>query len=230
MKVYHGSHTKIEKIDLSQCRAFRDFGRGFYVTKYLHHAESWATNMGRRYKEQGIVSEFEYNENDFTRSICKIKKFDDYNEEWLDFVVLNRDETKSHPAHDYDIAEGPVADDKVQNRIDLYLDEKISKADFLEALKYHEQTHQICFCTLNSLQTLDYAHKTPRRSITDISEPLVEALVLDRNIDDIEAADLFYKSKTFARLSDETTKFYEKPWQEIYEMLKHELHQSKIKI
>jgi len=223
MKVYHGSYTKVEKIDLSQCRPHRDFGRGFYVTKFLHHAEKWALNVSRRRQAQGVVSEFEYHENAFTQHICKIKHFEGYNEEWLDFVVMNRNEDNPEPAHDYDIIEGPVADDKVQNRIDEYLTGKISKANFLKELKYHEETHQICFCTLNSLQTLSYTNGTSRRGITDITEPLLEALMTHRNINEVEATDLFFSSNTFAMLSDTSTNLHEKSWQEIYEMLKAEL-------
>ena len=225
MKVYHGSYIQIEKIDLSLCRPHRDFGRGFYVTKYFHHAERWATNICRRYKTPGVVSEFEYFENIFTQSICKIKHFERYDEEWLDFVVINRNENNLELVHDYDIVEGPVANDKVQNRIDAFLEGKISKTDFLEELKYHEETHQICFCTLNSLQTLNYVNKTPRRNITDISEPLIETLMLDKNMNEINATDIFYTSKTFTQLSDESTKLYKKSWQEIYEMLTKELGQ-----
>ena len=227
MRFYHGSYTEIGKIDLSKCRPHRDFGRGFYVTKFRHHAESWATIVGRKHKTKGIVSEFEYHENEFTRFICKIKHFEGYNEEWLDFVVLNRNEDNLEPTHNYDIVEGPVADDKVQNRIDAYLEGNISKAVFLEELKYHEETHQICFCTLNSLQTLSYANKTTRRNITDISEPLIETMIQDNNIDENQATDIFYKSNTFAQLANESTGLYKKPWHEIYAMLKRELETEK---
>jgi len=228
MKVYHGSYIKIEQIDLSQCRPNRDFGRGFYVTKLEHHAKKWSVIIGRRHNTQGFVSEFEYVESAFVRNICKIKQFDDYNEEWLDFVVLNRDVNSPEPAHDYDIVEGPVADDKVQNRIEEYLTGKVSKTDFLEELKYHETTHQICFCTLNSLQALDCGLGVgDNRFMVDISEPIIENLMLDNNFDEEKATDIFYSSNTFAKLSDETTKFIKKSWQEIYELLKAELKANK---
>jgi len=42
MKVYHGSYTEINEIDLLKCKAGRDFGRGFYVTNILLQAEFWA--------------------------------------------------------------------------------------------------------------------------------------------------------------------------------------------
>jgi hypothetical protein len=47
--------------------------------------------------------------------------------------------------------------------------------------------------------------------------------MLDNQIDEIKAADLFYNSDTFAQLEDENSKLNLKPWQEIYEMLKKEL-------
>jgi AraC-like DNA-binding protein len=56
-----------------------------------------------------------------------------------------------------------------------------------------------------------------------IGESLVERLMLDHDIDDIIATDLFYNSVTFAQLSNASTGLYLKSWQEIYEMLKKEL-------
>jgi hypothetical protein len=43
-------------------------------------------------------------------------------------------------------------------------------------------------------------------------------------IDEIEAVDRYYTSNTYTQLADETTKFYEKDWTEIYELLKQELN------
>jgi hypothetical protein len=226
MKVYHGSYTVIDKIDLSKAMANRDFGRGFYVTKFRHHAEAWAKNIGRNHKTEGVVSEFEYSDNGFIRDICKIKQFDDYNEEWLDFVVMNRDRDNPDPAHDYDIVEGPVADDKIQNTLRLYLKGKIPRDKFLKMLSMHEETHQICFCTLNSLQCIERIDDTPTFDMVMISEPVIEKLMLDHDMDDRTASDKFFSSATFARLSDESTGLYQKPWTEIYEMLKSELTQE----
>ena len=224
MKVYHGSYIKIDKIDLTQCRPNRDFGRGFYVTKYAHHAKNWSVIVGRRHNTQGVISEFEYVESSFVRNICKIKQFEAYNEEWLDFVVMNRDVNGPEPAHDYDIVEGPVADDKVQNRIEEYLTGKVSKTDFLEELKYHETTHQICFCTLNSLQALNCGLGVgDNRYMVDISEPIIENLMLDFNVNEEKATDMFYTSDTFSQFADKSVELYKKSWQEIYEILKKEL-------
>jgi hypothetical protein len=222
MKVYHGSYTKIDEIDLSKAQPNKDFGKGFYVTKYRHHAETWAEIIGSNHNTAGVVTEFDFCNGEFSESVCKIKRFETYNEEWLDFVVKNRNK-KSDFKHDYDIVEGPVADDKIQHRIDFFLSGKITKEQFLKELSWYEPTHQICFCTFNSLQTIDPIDNEKRLDVTMISEPLLETLMIDRNLNEVEATDLFYSSKTFSKLADETTEFYKKPWQEIYELLKQEL-------
>ena len=223
MKVYHGSYMKVVNIDLSNCKPNKDFGKGFYVTKIRNHAEEWAKIMGEKYGTDGFVSEFEFAENDFTKSICKIKRFDAYDGEWLDFVVGNRDKNSEIPAHDYDIVIGPVANDKVQNTLRLYLKGKISKDKFLKMLTHHEETHQICFCTLNSLQTVDRIDDMPTYDIVMISAPIIEKLIVDFNLDEEKATDLFYDSDTFNKLSDIETKLFEKDWMEIYKLLFDEL-------
>jgi len=224
MTVYHGSNIKIENIDLTKCRPHKDFGRGFYVTKFRKHAENMAKILGRKHKKEGIVTEFEYSENAFTQSICRIKHFEKYDEEWLDFVVLNRNENFLEPAHEFDIVEGPVADDKIQNRIGHYLAGSITKKDFLEELKWHEETHQICFCTEGSLQTLkriDYRKYISKFS--NIGEPIVEKLVIDFGFDEETAADKFFSSDTFSKLADISNQLYESEWTEIYISLLNEL-------
>ena len=223
LQVYHGSYAKIDAVDLSKGQDNRDFGRGFYVSKFRKHAEAWAKVIGGKRGTEGFVTEFKFYERAFTDNIYKTLRFDDYNEEWLDFVVLNRDISTQEQRHDYDIIEGPVADDKVQNKILFYLKGKISKTDFLTELKYHEQTHQICFCTRKSLQMLELIDDDANLNIIMISEPLLEQLVIDFNIDEETATDKFFSSNTFAKLADESTGLYKKPWQEIYEMLKKEL-------
>jgi hypothetical protein len=223
MKVYHGSYMEIVDIDLSKCERHKDFGQGFYVTKCRKHAEDWAAKMGSKYDTQGIVTEFEFYESAFTNEKYKVLRFDNYSDEWLEFVVMNRDRSTNDKRHTYDIVEGPIADDKVQNYLKNYLRGKISKEGFLNKLKYHEETHQICFCSLVSLQTLDRTDDTSVWEIEHIGESIVEALMLDRNIDEIAAADLFYTSDIFAQLADSNTSFYQKPWTEIYQLLQQEL-------
>ncbi|MDR0799369.1 MAG: DUF3990 domain-containing protein [Dysgonamonadaceae bacterium] len=226
MRVFHGSYTKIDKIDLKKCEIGKDFGRGFYVTKIREQAEFWATRKGIYNQTNGIVTEFEFNENAFQYFHFKTLRFVKYDEAWLDFVAKNRDIAAPQPTHDYDIIEGPVADDRIATRIKNYLRGEITKNQFLEELKFVKETHQICFCTGRSLQMLDYIDNTTDidYQISEIGESLVAQLILDYQIDEIKATDVFYSSKTFSKLADETTEFYLKTWQEVYEILKQELN------
>ena len=223
MQVYHGGLVEIFEIDLSKSQSNKDFGKGFYVTKFRNHAERWAVNIARRHGKTPFVTEFVFYERAFEEDRYKVLRFEGYNEEWLDFVVLNRDPAFTTNRHDYDLVEGPIADDKVQNRIGDYLDGLITKTDFLNELTYHEQTHQICFCTLNSLQLLKKTDTKYVSYVVRISESIIEALIADQGGDEPKAADLFYTSKTYSLLSDKETGLYEKPWEEIYKKLLNEL-------
>ncbi|MDR2810622.1 MAG: DUF3990 domain-containing protein [Tannerellaceae bacterium] len=62
MKAYHGSDVKIKTIDLSKCRIGTDFGRGFYVTKYLKQAEDIAARVASWHDTAPVITEFEINE------------------------------------------------------------------------------------------------------------------------------------------------------------------------
>ncbi|MDR1222024.1 MAG: DUF3990 domain-containing protein [Tannerella sp.] len=45
MKVYHGSDSLIRQINLTKSKSGKDFGRGFYVTKYRRQAEDMAKRV-----------------------------------------------------------------------------------------------------------------------------------------------------------------------------------------
>jgi len=222
MRVYHGSYTEIDKIDLSKCQANKDFGRGFYVTKLREQAEIWAEIIGGLHETAGVVTEFTFHERAFEDDAYKSLRFAGYSEAWVDFVILNRNRETTEQKHEYDIVEGPIADYRVSRRIDDYLDGMVSKQDFLEELKHGKDNHQICFCTLKSLQMLEKKDTKPSRLITAIAEPVIRKIMSDFSIGEEMAADVFYNSHVFFELSDKTTGLYQEPWQKIYEMFKAE--------
>jgi len=223
MILYHGGSGEIVEIDLSKSIPNKDFGKGFYTTKIHEQAEIWARRKGRYNGTQGVVSSFEFNENAFIHPDYKTLRFPEYSEEWFNFVISNRDRNSQSPAHDYDIVEGPVADDDVYARIDAYLEGEISKETFLADLAQFPDSHQICFCTVKSLHMIKRTESKPFfYKIKKISMALVERLADDRKLTESDSEDLYFTSDTYAKLSDENSKFYEKPWEEIYEMLKKE--------
>jgi hypothetical protein len=223
MNVYHGSDVKIETIDLSKCRIGTDFGHGFYVTKILKQAEDIAARVASWHDTTPIITEFIFNEYAFEDKDFKVLRFDGYTEEWLDFIVKNRASIASKPMHDYDIVEGPVANDDIATRIYDYLNADITKEIFLDELKFKKQMHQICFCTTASLQMLSSVAKINDSKILQIDDLIVEQLMLDNQIDETQATDLFYNSEIFEKLSEQNAELLKKSWQEIYEMLEKEI-------
>jgi hypothetical protein len=204
---------------LAKCKPYKDFGQGFYVTKYFSQAESWAKRMGKEHATDAAITEFEFNEYAYEDEEIRTLRFEDYNEAWLDFVVFNR--SKASSKHEYDIIEGPVADDDITQRIDTYLEGSVSKTDFLEELKFHQPTHQIAFCTIESLQMLEHISK--KKYIGNIDDAITQTLVIDYNMNEEKAIDIYFESKTYAKLIDENTLLYLKPWTEIYDLLRKEL-------
>ena len=222
MRVFHGSYAVVDEIDLEKGRSHLDFGKGFYVTSMRSQAEFWAAKTGRVHKTDGVVSEFEFYENAFDHYDLKVLRFSGYDEQWLDFVVLNRDPKSPIPAHDYDIVEGPVANDDVNDRINDYLAGMVSKTDFLKELAMHRPTHQICLCTARSLQMIEPIDKKYYINVKHITRPIIEMLITEQKLSKYESADVLYNSKTFLALSDKTTGLYQKQWTVIYDMLKIE--------
>ncbi|GHV47010.1 hypothetical protein FACS1894180_9550 [Bacteroidia bacterium] len=224
MRVYHGSYIEIDKIDYEKCRLYRDFGRGFYVTKILEQAENWANRRGREKKTKGIITEFDFVENSFEHWELTSKRFDGYTAEWLDFIVMNRNEEIAQPSHDFDIVEGPVADDDVTEKINDYIRGDISKEQFLNDLKFKKPTHQICLCTHRSFQAIKKITKDEiAYTIKEVAKQIITLLITENGLDKIVATDKFYDSTTFSQLSDESTKLHERSVNEIYKLLLEEL-------
>ena len=154
MILYHGSNTEIEVVDLEKSKPFKDFGRGFY----LSDDEAQAMEMARfRASILGgfpIITVFEFREIEIASSVLKIKKFDSYSDEWLDFIIANRE---GQEVERYDFVYGPIADDKVGFQLRRYKDEVIDKSQLLEKLKYMKGiTFQYFF---GSEEALSYLRK-----------------------------------------------------------------------
>ena len=146
MKLYHESTVVVDHPDVEHSRPNLDFGRGFYLTAMRDQAVRYAERFTRRGKK-AFVSEYELDEDmpGFT-----VKRFEGYDEEWLDYVAVCRHgET---PMEQYDAVEGGVANDKVFNTVDLYFAGIISKQEALGRLKYEKPNHQICILNQQMLE------------------------------------------------------------------------------
>lgn len=139
MKIYHSSSVKVIKPDTRHSRDFLDFGKGFYVTSIEEQAIKYAERLIRVGKEAVMNI---YDLRDGWKANYKVKIFEAYDDEWLDFVVANRDGEKVEM---FDAVEGGIADDKVFEAIDLYTANLIDKGEALRRLKFEKPNHQICF-------------------------------------------------------------------------------------
>ena len=72
--------------------------------------------------------------------------------EWLDFIVSCRNGME----HNYDMVEGPMADDQIWNFIEGFIEGIISREAFWELVKFNYPTHKICFNTEKALKTLTF--------------------------------------------------------------------------
>lgn len=125
------------------------------------------------------------------------------------------------------LLKAPVADDAIATRIVLYLNGGISKSDFLEDLRFkHSLSHQITFCTEKSLSMLTKSWNKLDINEFTIDESILQSLVLDFNLSENQALELYFQSKTYRKLIDETTLLFEKNWTEIYSILCSELNLS----
>lgn len=142
--IYHGSTQIVEYPEIRVAKYNKDFYFGFYCTMMPEQARRWAT----RFTGKGIINEYLYRPNEKLKTLI----FPEMTEEWLDFIASCR---LGEP-HDYDIVEGPMANDTIFNYVQDFVDGKISRAAFRELAKFKKPTHQISFHTAKALTTLEF--------------------------------------------------------------------------
>lgn len=133
MKLYHGSNVRIEVIDLDKSKPFKDFGKGFYLSDIETQAMEMAKFKSSISGSVPVVTGFEFDVDGLISSNLKTKRFETYSDEWLDFIIANRE---GKEVEKYDFVYGPIADDKVGFQLRRYKDEIIDKNELLERLKY----------------------------------------------------------------------------------------------
>lgn len=119
---------------------YKDFGYGFYCTNLKKQAIRWAMTK----KGDSVINTYSYQRNEN----LQIKTFEEMTEEWLQFVV----DCRRGIEHNYDIVEGPMADDQIWNYVEDYVSGEISKEAFWALVKFRYPTHQIAILYGNSIE------------------------------------------------------------------------------
>lgn len=144
MKLYHASGETVEFPEIRKGKYGKDFSWGFYCTKDYEQAKRWA----KRNRKTPTINIYDFESN----NKLQILRFPEMTDAWLDFISSCR----AGGIHDYDIVEGPMADDTVWNYVNDFLSGDISRTAFWELAKFKYPTHQISFHTLKALDCLKF--------------------------------------------------------------------------
>jgi len=124
--LYHGTAEKIIKIDVTRGRNNKDFGKGFYMAVSKSQAIGM---MHKKYREsvarrpnapKDQFSEILYEikiDTDYIQSL-NVKHFSSADEDWLDFILMCREQ--GGLPHSYDLVIGPTADDDTMVCLNSY--------------------------------------------------------------------------------------------------------------
>ncbi len=154
MTLFHGSNMEIERIVLSRCKPYRDFGTGFYTTELEEQAVNMAKRTVRLFGGKPCITKLSIDDAVFEDSNIRRKKFDAPTNEWALFVVNNRNRNftdvgslECNLDNKYDIVAGPIANDDLRLLFDLFEDGIITVSELADRLKYKKLSNQISFHT-----------------------------------------------------------------------------------
>jgi hypothetical protein len=153
---------------VNQGKPYKDFGRGFYVSRTESQARRIAIR-NRNFKndllaENGIMPDAqawvytcEFDDGNLAK--LKVKEFTEPNKEWVQFVVKNRSNRKRQ--HDYDIVIGSTANDDTNVAVQafmnrIYGDPNSDKAiqTFLDNILPDRLPYQMFFGTQRAVNLL----------------------------------------------------------------------------
>ena len=142
--LFHGSYTEVSSPLVKLGRAKVDFGQGFYLTMLQAQAEAWAKTISERRKTgtQAVVSTFSLDMDGVKAANYRMKTFETYDLEWLEYVIDCR--KGGNLQNQYDLVEGGVANDNVIDTVEDYENGVITAEQALGQLKYKAINHQLC--------------------------------------------------------------------------------------
>lgn len=160
MRLYHGTDSFFERPDLTKCRPFKDFGRGFYLSPDLAVAKRMAERCALRSNWQGAsryVYVYDFDETNL--GDLKVRRFDPVvDESFARFVMANRQTRTQSADHNrdnrYDIVIGLIADDKMGVLFRRFEDGEVTLDYLIKELKFKKLTLQYSFHTSKALSLL----------------------------------------------------------------------------
>ncbi|MDR1396558.1 MAG: DUF3990 domain-containing protein [Desulfarculales bacterium] len=171
--LYHGTIYNFDAIDLNHGKPYKDFGKGFYLSRTESKAERMATRnrkfendllieSGSKPTAKAWVCTYKFDADNLSK--MNLKEFAEPGEEWVRFIVKNR--SNRNPQHNYDIVVGPTANDDTNvvvqafmNR--LYGDPSSDAAiqTFLQNILPDRLPPQMCFGTQKAVSLLRFIER-----------------------------------------------------------------------
>jgi hypothetical protein len=126
--LYHGTIYKFDTIDLNCGKPYKDFGKGFYLSRTESQAERMAIR-NRKFENDLLIESdskpstkawvYTYKFDAKNLEMLNVKEFTEPGEEWVRFVAKNR--SSRDPQHDHDIVIGPTANDDTNVVVQAYM-------------------------------------------------------------------------------------------------------------
>ena len=134
---------------------FKDFGPGFYLSADVKQAEAFArykADRPRSTTHTAVVSVFEFDESHLLDGTLRVKRFEGYSAEWIEFINAYRTSKDT----DYDVVIGPIANDDVRTSFAQYEMGEMTREELLDALMFKRVTYQYCFKTEAAVSLLEW--------------------------------------------------------------------------
>jgi len=156
--LYHGSDVVVDNPKIIKSNRTLDFGNGFYTTTSKEQACKWASiKKNREQSENGILNIYEISDQILNKETLKVLSFTSATEEWLNFVIDNR--MKLNYKHDFDIVQGPVADDRVYACLNAFENRFMDVEAAIRELRTYKLADQISFHTQQVISLLKFIGK-----------------------------------------------------------------------
>ena len=153
IKLYHGSTVAVKNPSIRPGRPNADFGKGFYTTSNFEQAVRWAhIKQEREEAQRAVVSVYEFDETLLGKPDLNIRRFTGADEPWLLFVT----DCRKSRRHDYDLVQGPVANDKVFTTVNLFESGVLSAEAAILQLKEYKTYDQLSFHSERVIATLKF--------------------------------------------------------------------------
>ena len=141
IEIYHAATEAIPEPLCVAGRKNLDFGPGFYLTDVYDQAVMWAHRRATERQLPAILNVYLFDRENMLKE-ARVKVFEQYDKEWLNFIVACR---KGEPVwKEYDYIEGGVANDRVIDTVNLFINGLISEEGALSRLRYLKPNNQIC--------------------------------------------------------------------------------------